>query len=185
MMAEITLESLYHLVENMADFIMTKVATKAEVGQLAERIGRLEERVSRIEERLGQLEERVTRIEERITRIEERVTRIEERVTQIEERVTRIEKRLDELTIRVDLLTVRLTELEAAFEQFRVEVSKRFDQVMVGMDAQAGQLETLRTELASQSHTLDVYNLRIGDLEEGFLGKRVRDENEEEPGPER
>ena len=156
-MAEITLESLYHLVENMADFIMTKVATKEEVGQLAERIGRLEERVSRIEERLGQLEERVTRIE----------------------------KRLDELTIRVDLLTVRLTELEAAFEQFRVEVSKRFDQVMVGMDAQAGQLETLRTELASQSHTLDVYNLRIGDLEEGFLGKRVRDENEEEPGPER
>ena len=170
-MAEITLESLYHLVENMADFIMTKVATKEEVGQLAERIGRLEERVSRIEERLGQLEERVTRIEERLG--------------QLEERVTRIEKRLDELTIRVDLLTVRLTELEAAFEQFRVEVSKRFDQVMVGMDAQAGQLETLRTELASQSHTLDVYNLRIGDLEEGFLGKRVRDENEEEPGPER
>ena len=163
-MAEITLESLYHLVENMADFIMTKVATKEEVGQLAERIGQLEERVSRIEERLGQLEERVTRIEER---------------------VIRLEKRLDELTIRVDLLTVRLTELEAAFEQFRVEVSKRFDQVMVGMDAQAGQLETLRTELASQSHTLDVYNLRIGDLEEGFLGKRVRDENEEEPGPER
>ena len=162
-MAEITLESLYHLVENMADFIMTKVATKEEVGQLAERIGRLEERVSRIEERLGQLEERVTRIEER---------------------VIRLEKRLDELTIRVDLLTVRLTELEAAFEQFRVEVSKRFDQVMVGMDAQAGQLETLRTELASQSHTLDVYNLRIGDLEEGFLGKRVRDENEEEPDPE-
>ena len=162
-MAEITLESLYHLVENMADFIMTKVATKAEVGQLAERIGQLEERVSRIEERLGQLEERVTRIEER---------------------VIRLEKRLDELTIRVDLLTVRLTELEAAFEQFRVEVSKRFDQVMVGMDAQAGQLETLRTELASQSHTLDVYNVRIGDLEEGFLGKRVRDENEEEPDPE-
>jgi len=163
MMAEITLESLYHLVENMADFIMTKVATKEEVGQLAERIGQLEERVSRIEERLGQLEERVTRIEER---------------------VIRLEKRLDELTIRVDLLTVRLTELEAAFEQFRVEVSKRFDQVMVGMDAQAGQLETLRTELASQSHTLDVYNVRIGDLEEGFLGKRVRDENEEEPDPE-
>ncbi len=162
-MAEITLESLYHLVENMADFIMTKVATKEEVGQLAERIGQLEERVSRIEERLGQLEERVTRIEER---------------------VIRLEKRLDELTIRVDLLTVRLTELEAAFEQFRVEVSKRFDQVMVGMDAQAGQLETLRTELASQSHTLDVYNVRIGDLEEGFLGKRVRDENEEEPDPE-
>ncbi len=162
-MAEITLESLYHLVENMADFIMTKVATKEEVGQLAERIGQLEERVSRIEERLGQLEERVTRIEER---------------------VIRLEKRLDELTIRVDLLTVRLTELEAAFEQFRVEVSKRFDQVMVGMDAQAGQLETLRTELASQSHTLDVYNVRIGDLEEGFLGKRVRDENEKEPDPE-
>ncbi len=128
-MAEITLERLYLLVENMADYLMTKVATKEEVNRLTERVDQLTER-------------------------------------------------FDELTIRVDSLTVRVGRLEEQFEQFRTEVRQKFDQVLEGMDAQAGQLDMLRTELASQSHTLDVYNVRIGDLEEGFLGKRVRDEEE-------
>jgi len=141
-MAEITLERLYLLVENMADYLMTKVATKEEVNRLTERVDRLTERVDQLTERF------------------------------------------DELTIRVDSLTVRVGRLEEQFEQFRTEVRQKFDQVLEGMDAQAGQLDMLRTELASQSHTLDVYNVRIGDLEEGFLGKRVRDENEEEPDPE-
>ena len=135
-MAEITLERLYLLVENMADYLMTKVATKEEVNRLTERVDRLTERVDQLTERF------------------------------------------DELTIRVDSLTVRVGRLEEQFEQFRTEVRQKFDQVLEGMDAQAGQLDMLRTELASQSHTLDCYNVRIGDLEEGFLGKRVRDEEE-------
>ncbi|HOC89863.1 MAG TPA: hypothetical protein PKI90_09960 [bacterium] len=135
-MAEITLERLYLLVENMADYLMTKVATKEEVNRLTERVDQLTERVDQLTERF------------------------------------------DELTIRVDSLTVRVGRLEEQFEQFRTEVRQKFDQVLEGMDAQAGQLDMLRTELASQSHTLDVYNVRIGDLEEGFLGKRVRDEEE-------
>lgn len=141
-MAEITLERLYLLVENMADYLMTKVATKEEVNRLTERVDRLTERVDQLTERF------------------------------------------DELTIRVDSLTVRVGRLEEQFEQFRTEVRQKFDQVLEGMDAQAGQLDILRTELASQSHTLDVYNVRIGNLEEAVFGKRVRDENEEEPGPE-
>ena len=128
-MAEITLESLYLLVENMADYLMTKVATKEEVNRLTERVDQLTER-------------------------------------------------FDELTIRVDSLTVRVGRLEEQFEQFRTEVRQKFDQVLEGMDAQAGQLDMLRTELASQSHTLDVYNIRIGNLEEAVFGKRVRDEEE-------
>jgi predicted nuclease with TOPRIM domain len=84
-MAEITLESLYHLVENMADYITTKVATKEELGELRGELG--------------------------------------------------------QVRVRVDLLTIRLTSLEERFEQFRVEVNNKFDQILEGMDGQAGQLD--------------------------------------------
>ena len=148
-MAEITLESLYKLVENMADYLMTKVATKEELNRLSERVDRLSERVDQLSERVDQLS-----------------------------------KRVDELQERLDLLTIRVTMLEKEFERFRIEVNKRFDRVMEGMDAQAGQLDILRTESVSQSHALDDYDERVGNLEEQVFGKRIRDKKEKTPGGE-
>ncbi len=157
-MAEISLESLYHLVENMADYLMTKVVTKEEFGLLEKRFDSLSERVDSLSERVDRLSERVDVLTERV----------------------------DRLTERVDILTIRLDALEQEFHTFRIETNQKFDRILEGMDAQAAQLDILRTELASQSHTLDLYNVRIGDLEETVFGKRVRDERDEPkdaPGP--
>ena len=51
-MAEITLENLYKLVENMADYLMTKVATKEELNRLSERVAQLCERIDQHTERV-------------------------------------------------------------------------------------------------------------------------------------
>jgi len=199
-MAEISLESLYHLVENMADYLMTQVATKEDLGllaqrvdslaeqldrltqrvdSLAERIDRLGERVDRLTERVESLTKRVDSLAERIDRLEERVDRLTERVDSLAERIDRLEERVDRLTERVDILTIRLDALEQEFRSFRIEITGKFNQVLEGMDAQAGQLDILTTELASQSHTLELYNVRTGNLEEALFGKRVRDEKDE------
>ena len=178
-MAEISLESLYHLVENMADYLMTQVATKEDLGLLAQRVDSLAEQLDRLTQRVDSLAERIDRLGERVDRLTERVESLTKRVDSLAERIDRLEERVDRLTERVDILTIRLDALEQEFRSFRIEITGKFNQVLEGMDAQAGRLDILTTELASQSHTLELYNVRTGNLEEALFGKRVRDEKDE------
>ncbi len=171
-MTEVTLESLYHLVENMAEYLMTKTATKDEVNQLREEVHQLREEVHQLREEVEQLREKVEQLREEVEQLREKVEQLREKVEQLREKV-------EQLSEDSSLIKIRLDSLEERFEKFSAEVKSRFNQVLDGMDAQAGQLDIQRTELASQSHTLDVYNIRIGDLEETILGKRVREEGEE------
>ncbi len=57
-------------------------------------------------------------------------------------------------------------------------IDKNVEQILQGMDAQAQQLDILRTDMKAVSGTLDLHEERLGSLEEHNFGRRVRDDKE-------
>ena len=55
-------------------------------------------------------------------------------------------------------------------------IDKNVEQILQGMDAQAQQLDILRTDMKAVSGTLDVHEERLGSLEEHNFGRRIRDD---------
>jgi hypothetical protein len=97
---------------------------------------------------------------------------VDAKLAQLREELRRTATK-DELTeLRIEL--TRKASIEQ-LDQLRVEMNQKLDQLLRGQDAQAGQLADLRLEMAAVSKTLDVYNDRLGALEEHNFGTRVRD----------
>ncbi len=57
-------------------------------------------------------------------------------------------------------------------------IDDKVDLILEGMDAQAQQLDILRTDMKAVSGTLDFHEGRLGSLEEHNFGRRVRDDKE-------
>ena len=77
-----------------------------------------------------------------------------------------------------------LNELRQEMDEFRQEMNERLalkadksdvQRILDGMDAQAQQLDILRTDMRAVSGTLDVHEERLGTLEEHNFGHRVRE----------
>ena len=58
-------------------------------------------------------------------------------------------------------------------------IDKNVEQILQGMDAQAQQLDILRTDMRAVSKTLDFHEERLGTLEEHNFGQRVRENKED------
>lgn len=91
-------------------------------------------------------------------------------------------KELDEkLALKTD--KTDLNRLERRVDQLDQKV-ERIDRnvglILEGMDAMAQEQEINRMERTAVSKTLDVYNVRLGDLEEHAFGSRVRDKEDDD-----
>ena len=72
-----------------------------------------------------------------------------------------------------------MTEVPALKQDLEQKADKADVRLLLeGMDAQARQLDELRTELKSGSGTLDNHEGRLAGLEEHSFGARIRDEKE-------
>ena len=56
------------------------------------------------------------------------------------------------------------------------QLENKVNLLLDGMDAQAQQLDILRTDMKAVSGTLDLHEERLGSLEEHTFGHRVRDD---------
>ncbi len=57
-------------------------------------------------------------------------------------------------------------------------LEEKMDYVINALDAQTKKIDDMLIEQKAQLYTLDVYNQRIGDLEEKVFGYRVRDKED-------
>ena len=78
---------------------------------------------------------------------------LDSKVSQLDEKVNRLDDKVNRIDEKINLL-------------------------LNGMDAQAQQLDILRTDMKAVSGTLDFYEERLGSLEEHNFGHRVRDDKE-------
>ncbi|MBN1560790.1 hypothetical protein JW998_11105 [candidate division KSB1 bacterium] len=115
---------------------------------------------SEVDAKLAQLREELRR------------TASKEELAQLREELSRTASKEELTELRIEL--TRKASIEQ-LDKLRVEMNQKLDQLLQGQDAQAGQLADLRLEMAAVSKTLDVYNDRLGALEEHNFGTRVRD----------
>ncbi len=80
-----------------------------------------------------------------------------------------------------------LNELRQEMDGFRQEMIEQLalkadksdvQRILEGMDAQAQQLDILRTDMKAVSGTLDLHKERLGSLEEHNFGRRIRENKE-------
>ena len=110
-MSEITLEQTHALLEKLADYVMTQVATRQEMN---ERFEQVEKRFEQIDRRFEQVDKRFEQIDQRFEQIDRTIAGIHSQLDLI-----RIEQRVFSQTF--DLHHKRLQLLEDDASAYRVQ----------------------------------------------------------------
>ena len=71
-------------------------------------------------------------------------------------------------------MNTRFGRIETDMQEIKINVNS----IMEGMDAQAQQLDIIRTEQTATSHALNRIEKRVSNLEEKETGYRIRDKEE-------
>jgi peptidoglycan hydrolase CwlO-like protein len=103
-----------------------------------------------------------------LPKMDAKLSKLDARMDQLDARMDQLDTRMDRFDTRIDHFEARLE--QKADKQDLKRIEDKIDMLLEGMDAQAGQLDFLRTEMAAVSKTLDVHNERLGKLEQHNFG---------------
>ncbi|MBN1560792.1 hypothetical protein JW998_11115 [candidate division KSB1 bacterium] len=151
-MAEITLEKTHALLERLAEYVMTELpAIKQDVAVLKHDVAVLKQDVAVLKQDVAGLKQDVSGIKGELAKKADK-----EDVMRI---YLQLSKALDQKADKKDV----------------ERLQSQFHLLLEGMDNMAKELDIHRTERVAISKTLDIYNDRLGALEEHNFGTRVRD----------
>jgi chromosome segregation ATPase len=143
-MSEITPEKTHQLLERLADYVMTEVSTKTEVNQ---KISQVDEKIDKLADYVmaevstkAEVNQKISQVDEKIDQLANYVMNEVPTKREIDERLERVEKDIGEVKQNVNL-------------------------ILEGMDAQAKQVEILKTKQTAFNHGFSRLEERVEKLE--------------------
>ena len=146
-MAEITIEKTHALLEKLAEYVMTSVATKDEVNELRRE---MDQRFEQVDKRFEQVDKRFEQVDKRFEQVDKRFEQVDKRFEQVDKRFEQVDKRFEQIDER--------------FEQI--------DRNIVGIHSQ---LDLIRIEQRVFSQTFDLHQKRLSLLEDDASAYRIKD----------
>ena len=157
-MKKITLQKTHALLENLAEYVKTEVATKKEVD---EKIGKNDAKIDKLADYV--MTEVATKMElaEKIRNNDSKIDKLAEYV------MTEVPKKaeIDQLTDYVMTEVAKKSEVDEIKTDVK-ELKQKMDIIITGQDKQAKQLEDLKTEQITTNATLLRHEKRITLLEQ-------------------